>query len=98
MTETTIIPSVRLDLWLWAARFYKTRSLAKQSIEAGRVQVSGQDAKASRAIRVGEKLTVRRGDETFEIQVLALSSKRGPASIAQTLYSESEESVALRAA
>ena len=96
MTDT--IPSVRLDLWLWAARFYKTRSLAKQAIESGRVEVDGQSAKASRGLKSGEKLSVRRGDELFEIEVLALSSKRGSATIARTLYVESQESVARRAA
>ena len=89
---TDPIPPVRLDLWLWAARFYKTRSLAKQAIESGKVEVGGQGAKPSRALRVGERLQVRRGDELFEIEVLALSSKRGSASVAQTLYVESEES------
>jgi ribosome-associated heat shock protein Hsp15 len=89
---TDPIPSVRLDLWLWAARFYKTRSLAKQAIESSKVEVGGQGAKPSRALRVGERLQVRRGDEFFEIEVLALSSKRGSASVAQTLYVESEES------
>ena len=95
---TEIIPSVRLDLWLWAARFYKTRSLAKQAIESGRVEVDGQSAKASRGLKSGEKLSVRRGDEFFEIEVLALSSKRGSATIARTLYVESPESIARRAA
>lgn len=96
MTET--IPSVRLDLWLWAARFYKTRSLAKQAIESGRVEVDGQGAKASRGLKSGEKLSVRRGDETFDIEVLILSSKRGSATIARMLYVESPESMARRAA
>jgi len=96
MTDT--IPNVRLDLWLWAARFYKTRSLAKQAIESGKVEVAGQSAKPSRPLRSGEHLQVRRGDELFEIEVLALSSKRGSASVAQTLYRESEESIARRAA
>ena len=79
MTEN--IPSVRLDLWLWAARFYQTRSLAKQAIESGRVEVDGQSAKASRGLKSGERLSVRRGDELFEIEVLALSSKRGSATV-----------------
>lgn len=96
MTDPT--PPVRLDLWLWAARFYKTRSLAKQAIESGKVEVGGQGAKPSRALRVGERLQVRRGDELFEIEVLALSGKRGSASVAQTLYVESEESKAAREA
>jgi ribosome-associated heat shock protein Hsp15 len=95
---TEIIPPVRLDLWLWAARFYKTRSLAKHAIESGKVEVGGESAKASRPLRPGEQLSVRRGDELFEIEVLGLSSKRGSASVAQTLYRESEESIARRAA
>jgi len=90
--------TVRLDLWLWAARFFKTRSLAKQAIESGKVEVAGQTAKPSRALRVGESLSVRRGEELFEIEVLALSEQRGPASVAQTLYRESEASITRRAA
>lgn len=96
MTES--VETVRIDLWLWAARFFKTRSLAKLAIEAGRVEVAGQSTKASRALKAGENLSVRRGDELFEIEVLALSSKRGSATVARTLYSESAESVARRAA
>jgi ribosome-associated heat shock protein Hsp15 len=96
MTESP--PSVRLDLWLWAARFYKTRSLAKQAIEAGRVEVDGQGAKPSRGVKVGEKLSVRRGEELFEIEVLDLSGKRGSATLARALYAESPESIARRAA
>lgn len=95
MTAET--PTVRLDLWLWAARFYKTRSLAKQAIETGKVEVGGQRAKASRAVRVGEALRVVRGDETFEITVLALSDQRGTATVARTLYVESETSITKRA-
>jgi ribosome-associated heat shock protein Hsp15 len=91
-------PAVRLDLWLWAARFFKTRSLAKQAIEAGRVQVGGQAVKPSRGVKVGEQLSVRRGDERFEIEVLGLSDKRGSAPVAQALYAESPASVAARAA
>ena len=98
MNEPESIASLRLDLWLWAARFFKTRSLAKHAIESGKVEVAGQNAKPSRALRVGEQLQVRRGDEVFEIQVLALSDKRGSASVAQTLYRESAESIARREA
>ena len=96
---TTTVPSnlpeaasVRLDLWLWAARFYKTRSLARQAVETGKVEVGGQRAKASRALRVGDGLRVKRGEEVFEVQVLALSDSRGPAKLAQSLYAESEAS------
>ena len=96
MTDST--PSVRLDLWLWAARFYKTRTLAKQAIESSKVAVDGQSAKPSRPLRAGEHLQVRRSDELFEIEVLALSCKRGSAPVAQALYSESEESKVRRQA
>lgn len=88
---------IRLDLWLWAARFYKTRSIAKQAIDTGKVDVNGQRAKPSRGVRVGDTMRVTRGDEVFEIAVAGLSDQRGPASVAQTLYSESEESKARRA-
>lgn len=83
---------VRLDVWLWAARFFKTRALAKHAIETGKVALAGQRAKPSRAVRVGDALDVQRLDERFEIEVLALASVRGPASVAQTLYRESESS------
>ena len=92
------LENVRLDLWLWAARFFKTRSLAKQAIESGKIDVAGQAAKPSRALRVGEALQVRRGVELFEIEVLALSEQRGSATIAQALYRESEVSIARREA
>ena len=90
MNESDITASVRLDLWLWAARFYKTRALAKHAIETGKVEVDGQRAKPSRTLRVGNALRVGRGDETFEVTVLGLAEKRGPASVARTLYEESE--------
>ncbi|TZF88747.1 RNA-binding S4 domain-containing protein [Cognatilysobacter lacus] len=102
---TEIAPSVRLDQWLWAARFFKTRSLAKQAIENGRVEVDAQRAKASRAVREGDRVDVVRGDERFEIEVRALSTVRSGAAIAQSLYVETvesrrrrEEARALRAA
>ncbi|MBD9468374.1 RNA-binding S4 domain-containing protein [Pseudoxanthomonas sp. PXM01] len=97
MTESTDA-SVRLDLWLWAARFFRTRSLAKQAIETGKVDVAGQRAKSSRAVRVGDTLAVTRGDDVFEIEVRGLSDKRGSAPVAQALYVESEASRARRAA
>src|SRR5690606_37441064 len=77
--------TVRLDLWLWAARFYKTRSLARQAIETGKVEVDGQRAKPARALRGGESLRVERSGEIFQATVLALSDSRGPASVAQAL-------------
>lgn len=92
MTAAPVQATVRLDLWLWAARFYKTRSLARQAVETGKVDVGGQRAKASRAVRVGDALTVARGEERFEIAVTGLSDTRGPASTAQALYAETEAS------
>lgn len=92
MTETPSFDSVRLDLWLWAARFFKTRSLAKQAVETGKVDVGGQRAKASRAVRVGDSLRIARGEEQFEVEVRGLSDTRGPATVAQQLYAETEAS------
>lgn len=86
------VASVRLDLWLWAARFFKTRAVAKHAIETGKVDVGGQRAKPSRSVRIGDVLVVARGEERFEIEVSALSDVRGPASIAQQLYRESDAS------
>lgn len=91
MQDPTSAAAVRLDLWLWAARFYKTRALAKQAIEGGKVQVQGQAAKASRALSGGEAIRLQRGEDVFEIRVVALSGKRGPAPVAQGLYLEPEE-------
>jgi len=97
MTDATPVAAVRLDVWLWAARFYRTRSLAKQAVETGKVDVAGQRPKSSRAVRVGEALQISRGDEVFDIQVRGLSEMRGPAPVAQQLYAESEASLARRA-
>jgi ribosome-associated heat shock protein Hsp15 len=92
MRSTEQQDRVRLDLWLWAARFFKTRSLARQAIETGKVEVDGQRAKASRVVRVGDPLQIVRGEERFELEVRGLSDTRGPASVAQSLYLESEAS------
>ena len=92
------LTSVRLDLWLWAARFFKTRPLAKTAIESGKVEIQGQRVKPARAVHVGDCLEIRRSDELFEVTVLILSDTRGPATVAQGLYQESEESVARRLA
>ena len=92
------IDTTRLDIWLWAARFFRTRSLAKQAVEAGRVDVGGQRAKASRGVRAGDALRIVRGEEIFEIEVVAIGEQRGPASIARTMYVESETSRAAREA
>ena len=88
--------SVRMDVWLWAARFFKTRTLAKHACELGRIQSNGQVVKASREVRVGDRLRVSNQGGDFEIEVLGLSEARGPAAVAQTLYRESEASRAMR--
>ena len=87
---------VRLDIWLWVARFFKTRSLAKAAIESGKIEVGGQRAKPSRQIKVGDLLRIVRGEETFQMQVIGLADQRGPASTAITLYLEDEASRLLR--
>lgn len=91
-TPSPLQAALRLDVWLWAARFYKTRSLAKQAVETGKVEVGGQRAKASRAVRMGDALRITRGDDHYEVSVAALSDQRGPAPVAQALYVESEAS------
>jgi ribosome-associated heat shock protein Hsp15 len=83
---------VRMDLWLWAARFFKTRTLAKRACELGRVLVNGQSAKPARDLRPGDLLRISNEAGDFEIQVLLLSPVRGPARVAQTLYRETDAS------
>jgi ribosome-associated heat shock protein Hsp15 len=87
---------VRMDKWLWAARFFKTRALAARACELGRIQSSGQPAKPAREVRIGNMLRVTNGGGDFEVEVLLLSDIRGPASVAQTLYRETEASRELR--
>jgi ribosome-associated heat shock protein Hsp15 len=84
--------SVRMDKWLWAARFFKTRSLAARACELGRIQSNGQPAKAAREVRIGDMLRVTNEGGDFEIEVLLLSDVRGPASAAQALYRETDTS------
>jgi ribosome-associated heat shock protein Hsp15 len=88
--------SVRIDKWLWAARFFKTRSLAARACQLGRIQANGQHAKAARDVRIGDMLRVTNDGGDFQVEVLLLSEIRGPASVAQTLYRETEESKELR--
>ena len=87
---------VRLDKWLWAARFYKTRSLAVDEIAKGRVQVNGQPAKPARSLRVADRVELRREGVTRTVIVRSLSEVRGPAPVAQQLYEETPESLAER--
>ena len=88
---------VRIDKWLWAARFFKTRSLAKAAIESGHVHCQGQRIKVSRDVAVGMQLRIRQGFDYKTVDVLAISDVRGPASVAQLLYCETPESIAERA-
>ena len=87
---------VRMDKWLWAARFFMTRALAARACELGRIQSNGQQAKAAREVRVGDVLRVTNEGGDFQVEVLFLSEARGPAAVAQTLYRETEASRALR--
>src|SRR5579863_8159241 len=88
--------SVRMDKWLWAARFFKTRSLAARACELGRIQSHGQRAKPAREVRIGDMLRITNDGGEFEVEVLLLSEVRGPASVAQTLYRETDASRELR--
>ena len=83
---------MRADKWLWAARFFKTRAMAAKACELGRIESNGQQAKASREVRVGDMLQVRNGGGEFQVEVLLLSEMRGPAAVAQTMYRETEAS------
>ena len=85
-----------MDKWLWAARFFKTRALAARACELGRIQSNGQPAKAARDVRIGDMLRVTNDGGDFQVEVLLLSEMRGPASVAQTLYDETEVSRELR--
>lgn len=93
----TAAATVRLDLWLWAARFYRNRALSKQAIDTGKVEVDGQRVKASRGVKVGDVLKITRAEETFVVTVRVLSGKRGAAGVAQGLYEESDASRIARA-
>ena len=88
---------LRIDKWLWAARFYKTRSLAVEEIDKGRVKINEQDTKPSREVKAGDMLSLRQGTVLRTLVVRGISSQRGPAPVAQQLYEETAESLALRA-
>jgi ribosome-associated heat shock protein Hsp15 len=87
---------VRIDKWLWAARFFKTRSLATRAVSGGHVHLNGGRVKPSRPVEPGDRLRITRGVEEFTVDVLALSARRGPAKVARTLYAETEDSVIRR--
>jgi ribosome-associated heat shock protein Hsp15 len=88
--------SARIDKWLWAARFFKTRSLAGRACELGRIEANGQAVKPAREVRVGDQLRIKNPSGEFQVEVLGLSEMRGPAPVAQKLYRETEESRELR--
>ncbi|WP_371187727.1 ribosome-associated heat shock protein Hsp15 [Thalassotalea maritima] len=88
--------AVRLDKWLWAARFYKTRAIAKQMIDGGKVFYNGQRSKSSKNVQIGDRIRVRQGYDEKEVLIIALAERRRDASFAQTLYQETEQSVSTR--
>ena len=90
--QNGIVTGVRIDKWLWAARFFKTRSLASRACQLGRIDWNGQNAKPAREVRAGDTLRIKNDSGDHHVEVLALSEMRGPATVAQTLYRETEES------
>lgn len=87
---------VRIDKWLWAARFFKTRSLASKAVNGGHIHLNGQRVKPARVVQTGDQLVIRKGVLTFAVTILELRDRRGPASVAQQLYEESPDSIAKR--
>ena len=94
--KITLMTGVRIDAWLWAARFFKTRTLAKKACDLGRILSNSQLAKAAREVRVGDMLRITNEGGEFSVEVLGVSDVRGPASVAMTLYRETDESRRLR--
>lgn len=90
--------AIRIDKWLWAARFFKTRSLAQQAIEGGKVRLNGERIKPAREVRCGDRLEITTGDSCWDVAVIQLSDRRGPAPQARLLYAEDESSLARRLA
>jgi len=89
---------VRIDKWLWAARFFKTRSLAAQAVSGGKVQLNGLRVKPARPVKPGDALKIHKSGFEYQVQIMGISERRGPAAVAQTLYQESEQSVRRREA
>jgi ribosome-associated heat shock protein Hsp15 len=92
MTAAAVTQKVRMDKWLWAARFFKTRALASKACDLGRIESNGQPAKPARDVRLGDILQIKNDSGDYQVEVLALSEMRGPAAVAQTLYRETEAS------
>jgi ribosome-associated heat shock protein Hsp15 len=97
MYDNIAMPSVRIDKWLWAARFFKTRALAQKACELGRIHSNDVQAKPAREVRIGDALLIKNEGGEFHVEVLALSQMRGPAAAAQALYRETEASKEARA-
>lgn len=93
MAELT---SQRIDKWLWAARFFKTRSLAQEAVELGRVKLNGERTKPSKEVKLSDKLEIHRAEEIYEVLVAGFNTQRGPASVAQLMYMETEDGQAKR--
>jgi len=89
--------SARIDKWLWAARFFKSRSLAQEAVAGGKIRLNGERPKPAKEVRAGDRLEIRIGQFSWQIEVLSISDRRGPAPVAATLYRESDESRAARA-
>lgn len=98
MNQFELTEKLRIDKWLWAARFFKTRSLAAQAVEGGKVKLNGQRVKPAKELHIGDALVIHIGDYLWQVAVRELSARRGPAEVAKKLYEESEESQALRQA
>ncbi len=90
--------NLRIDKWLWAARFFKTRTLASDAVDTGKVKVKGERVKPARGLRIGDELAIDNGSDTWEVAVLGLSDKRGAAPVARLLYAETPASIARREA
>jgi ribosome-associated heat shock protein Hsp15 len=88
--------NVRIDKWLWAARFFKTRSLAAEAVDRGRVRIGGEPVKPARVVKLNDKIFIDNGSDRWEVIVLGLSDKRGPAPVARELYRETEDSITRR--
>jgi ribosome-associated heat shock protein Hsp15 len=88
--------NVRIDKWLWAARFFKTRSLAADAVDRGRIKINAENVKPARSVKVNDKILIDNGSSRWEVIVLGLSDKRGPAPVAQALYRETEASITRR--
>lgn len=96
MSQSELTEKLRLDKWLWSARFFKTRSLAAQAVEGGKVKLNGQRVKPAKELHVGDALGIQIGDFTWQVMVRELSARRGPAEVARKCYEETEESQARR--